>query len=48
MVGVKHEHAPAGSDGSLTRREQRAMLFSSENEYTRTHKYMYIYLFIYS
>jgi hypothetical protein len=30
MVGVKHEHAPAGSDGSLTSREQRSMLFSSE------------------
>jgi hypothetical protein len=27
MVGVKHEHTPAGSDGSLTCREQRAMLF---------------------
>ena len=27
MVGVKHEHAPAGSDSSLTSREQRAMLF---------------------
>ena len=28
MVGVKHEHAPAGSDGPLTCRKQRAMLFS--------------------
>ena len=27
MVGIKHEHAPAGSDSSLTSREQRAMLF---------------------
>ena len=27
MVGVKHEYAPAGSDGSLTSHEQRAMLF---------------------
>jgi hypothetical protein len=27
MVGVKHEHAPAWSDSSLTSREQRTMLF---------------------
>lgn len=36
MVCIKHEHTPAGSDGPLTRRKQRAMLFFfffvSENE----------------
>jgi hypothetical protein len=47
MVGVKHEHAPAVSDGSLTCHEQRAMLFFVRNEYAvhAPHIYMFMYLF---
>jgi hypothetical protein len=48
MVGVKHEHAPAGSDGSLTRREQRAMLFfrPKANIHAPTNTCTYIHSFI--
>jgi len=46
MVGVKHEHASAGSDGSLTCREQRAMLFRPKQIYT--HPHIHVYVFIHS
>ena len=55
MVGVKHEHASAGRDGALARREQRPMLFVVQDQkkimhvHTCTHNiYIYIYSFIHS
>ena len=44
MMCVKYEHAPAGSDGSFTCREQRAMLFF---RFVRNDMHMYMY-FIHS
>jgi hypothetical protein len=41
MVGIKHEHTPAGSDGPLTRREQRAMLLFIYFGFVRKRTYTY-------
>jgi hypothetical protein len=52
MVGVKHEHAPSGSDGSLTSREQRAMLyfeiFRPKRIYSTRRAHIYMYKCIHS